>query len=247
MYIGLKDKDRLVSFDVKSLFTRVPVDEALGVILTELNEDDDLEDRTMLTPTEVVRLVEICLRSTSFQYNNIYYEQIEGTAMGSPLSPVIANLYMDFFEKLAIDTTPLKPKMWKRYVDNTFVVWEHGLESELTSFLEHLNSLRRSIQFTCEVEEGGKLPFLDVRLVRNGSSLETSVYRKKTHTDRYLHYNSHHHPRVKVGRVKTLKDRASRICQSSKLRGEISRLQEVFEDNGYPTAVKSGRFYRGGS
>ena len=209
----------------------------MGVILTELNKDDDLEDRTMLTSTEVVRLVEICLRSTSFQYNNIYYEQIEGTAMGSPLSPVIANLYMEFFEKLAIEKTPLKPKMWKRYVDDTFVVWEHGLESELTSFLEHLNSLRPSIQFTCEVEEGGKLPFLDVQLVRNGSSLETSVYRKKTHTDRYLHYNSHHHPRVKVGIVKTLKDRASRICQSSKLRGEISRLQEVFEDNVYPTAV----------
>ena len=98
--------------------------------------------------------------------------------------------------------------MWKRYVDDTFVVWEHGLESELTSFLEHLNSLRPSIQFTCEVEEGGKLPFLDVQSVRNGSSLETSVYRKKTHTDRYLHYNSHHHPRVKVGIVKTFKDRA---------------------------------------
>ena len=202
--IGLEDKDRLVSFDVKSLFTRVPVDEALGVILTELNKDDDLEDRTMLTLTVVVRLVEISLRSTSFQYNNIYYEQREGTAMGLPLSPVIANLYMEFFEKLGIDTTPLKPKMWKRYIDDTFVVWEHGLESELTSFLEHLNSFRPSIQFTCEVEEGSKLP---VQLVRNGSSLETRVYRKKTHTDRYLHYNSHHHPRVNVGTVKTLKDR----------------------------------------
>ena len=67
---------------------------------------------------------------------------------------------MKFFEKLAIDTTQLKPKMWKRYVDDTFLVWENGLESELTSFLEHLNSLRPSIQFTCEVEEGGKLPFL---------------------------------------------------------------------------------------
>ena len=72
----------------------------------------------------------------------------------------------------------------------------------LHRFLEHLNSLLFSIQFTCEVEEGGKLPFLDVQLVRNGSSLETSVYRKI----RYLHYNSHHHPRVKVGIMKTLKD-----------------------------------------
>ena len=74
-------------------------------------------------------------------------------------------------------------------------------------------NLQPSIQFTCEVEEDGKLPFLDIQLVGNGSSLETSVYGKKTHTDRYLHYNSHHHPRVKVGIVKTLKDRASRIVK----------------------------------
>ena len=59
-----------MSFDVKSLFTRVPVDEALKVFLTERNKDNDLVDRTMLIPTEVVRLVEIWLRSTSFQYSN---------------------------------------------------------------------------------------------------------------------------------------------------------------------------------
>ena len=100
-------------------------------------------------------------------------------------------------ENLAIYTTPLKPKMWKRYVDNAFLVWEHGQESEFTLFLEHLNSLRPIVfnLLVIKVEEGGKLPFLDVQLIRNGSSL----------TGRYLHYNSHHHPRVKVGIVKTLR------------------------------------------
>ena len=52
-------------------------------------------------------------------------------------------------DKLAIDTTPLKPKLWKRYVDDTFVVWEHGLESELTLFLEHLNGVIYNIPCTC--------------------------------------------------------------------------------------------------
>ena len=66
---------------------------------------------------------------------------------------------MEFFEKVAISTTPLKPTTWKRYVDDTLVIWEHGLESELILFLEHHSTLRPSIQFTCEVEEGGKLPF----------------------------------------------------------------------------------------
>jgi hypothetical protein len=84
-----------------------------------------------------------------------------GVAMGSPLSPIVANLFMENFEERALNTYPLKPKRWKRYVDDTNVVWPHGRD-ELNKFLEHLNNLSDDIKFTMELEENNNIPFLDV-------------------------------------------------------------------------------------
>ena len=86
--------------------------------------------------------------------------------MGSPLSPILANLFMEEFEEEAIDTTRTKPALWLRYVDDTFVLWRHG-KDKLKPFLTHLNSRRPSITFTMEIEEEGRLPFLDTEVVRN--------------------------------------------------------------------------------
>ena len=191
--VTITDNDLLVSFDVKSLFTQIPIDDALVIIAEKVQNDDTLIERTTLSATTVCELVEECLRSTYFQYRQSYWEQTEGSPMGSPLSPIIANLYMEAFEQKAIRLATDKPKLWFRYVDDTFVIWQHNLEC-LDNFHKHLNSLNNSIEFTMETEKNRKLPFLDVMVTKDKQTLTTSVYRKITHTDRYLHYNSHHHP-----------------------------------------------------
>ena len=79
-------------------------------------------------------------------------------------------------------------------------------------FLEHLNKVRPSIKFTVELEKDGKLPFLDCLLeVGNDGKILSTVYRKQTHTDRYLNYRSHHPIHVKRGAIKSLYDRATRV------------------------------------
>ena len=131
--------------------------------------------------------------------------------MGSPLSPVIANIYMEDFEAKALNSFPLTPEEWKRYVNDIFAKWRHG-RVLLEDFLAHLNSLSEHIKFTMEMEEEGKLAFLDVLLTKKvDGSLGYQVYRKNTHTDRYVHANSHHHPDQKVGAIQTLSCRAKRI------------------------------------
>ena len=144
--------------------------------------------------------------------SSAYYEQLEGAAMGSPVSSIVADLYMEFFEALAISTAPTRLRLSKRYVDDTFCIWTKGEEHE---FLNHLNSLRPTIQFTMELESDGSISFLDCELHRdtNGRMI-SKVYRKKTHTDRYLHFQSHHPVHVKRGVVRSLFDRVNRVTTS---------------------------------
>ena len=225
--------EMLVSFDVSSLFTNVPIDEAVRVIRGRLQEDETLEDRTTLSPDRVAELLEVCLRSTYFSYNGNFYEQREGAAMGSPVSAVVANLYMEFFEELALASAPAKPRLWKRYVDDTCCILKKDTAEEL---LNHLNSVRPTIKFTVELEKDGTLPFLDTLLRRkDDGSLDITVYRKPTHTDRYLHFQSHHPTHVRRGLVRCLYDRARSITTSEEgLQKEEHHLAGVLKQNGYP-------------
>ena len=101
--LRVEEDEMLVSFDVSSLFTNVPIDEAVQVIHDRLRRDETLVDRTTLSPDRVAELLETCLKSTYFCYGGEFYEQREGAAMGSPISAVVANLYMEFFEELALE------------------------------------------------------------------------------------------------------------------------------------------------
>ena len=118
----------------------------------------------------------------------------------------------------------------------TLVIWQHGLD-KLELFRQHLNSISNPIKFTMEIENNGQLPFLDVPVNRTDDTMTTSVYRKKTHTDRYLHYNSNHHPHVKSGIISCLQQRACNICSKEDLKPELRRLEKTFNSNSYPPRV----------
>jgi len=153
--------------------------------------------------------------------------------MGSPLSPVIANFYMEDFENRALQLATYRPTCWYRYVDDTFVSWPHGLD-RLQEFLQHINGLHKKIQFTMEIEEGGHLPFLDVDVYRrNDGSLGHKVYSKPTHTNLYLQQSSHHHPANKQSVLTSLIQRARTLCDQDSLPQELEFLTSVLKMNGY--------------
>ncbi|KAL9965123.1 hypothetical protein ACROYT_G028877 [Oculina patagonica] len=201
--------------------------------LWKLKNDPSLADRTTLTPSQITDLLNFVLRSTYFQYNGSIYEQREGAAMGSPVSAVVANLYMESFEEQAITSSSYKPKIWKRYADDTFTILDRG---SVDSFLQHLNNQQPSIRFTMETENDCKIAFLDTTVSREPDGrLTTSVYRKPTHTDQYLAYDSHHPQSVKRGIVKCLYDRAKRlVTKPSVISKEKKHLSSVLVSNGYP-------------
>ena len=118
-----------------------------------------------------------------------FYKQLQGTAMGSPISPVIANIYMEYFESLAIPLSPTLIKWWFRYIDD---VHNATRKDQVNQLQEHLNSIDPHIKFTVELWGTDGLPFLDALTKATPNSTESTVYRKPTHTDRYLDYNSNH-------------------------------------------------------
>ena len=234
--IHMTPQDQLVSFDIKNLFTEVPVEAALKVVEEKLTKDQTLRERANIPVPQLVELTNLCLRSTYFQLGEEFYEQLDGAAMGSPLSPVIANLYLEHLEETALQSACLKPKLWVRYVDDTFVIWPHGQE-ELQSFHNHLNQQHPRIQFKVEEEKDDKLPFLDVLVTNEEEKLLSSVYRKPTHTERYTPFHSHHHPRTVIGVMRCMRDRAHNICHPTKKEEEIDHLNQVFQMNGFPEAL----------
>ena len=159
----------MVSFDVVSLFTRVPVDDALLVIARLLQEDTTLTGRTSIPPNDLCALIQLCLEATYFHFRGTFYQQVQGAAMGSPLSPIVANLFMEDFERRALLTSPCMPRLWIRYVDDVFAVWPQK-DRTLKDFHLHLNKQHPSIQFTMEEEDDNKIAFLDV-LVRGRTPL----------------------------------------------------------------------------
>jgi hypothetical protein len=162
-------QDIMVSFNVVSLFTRVPIRETMSLLGQHFEEDIQKIFRHVLT-------------SSYFCFAGQFYKQIDGVAMGSPLTLVIANFYMDVFEEMALDWAPQKTLCWFRYVDDTFVIWPHGPD-RLKDFLDHLNGIHQNIQFTMETERDGHLPFMDIDIYRRADgSLGHRVYRKTTHT-----------------------------------------------------------------
>ena len=147
--------------------------------------------------------------------------------MGSPLSPIVANLYMENFEMRALNTAPLPPLMWKRFVDDTCVIIKAAQQQ---SFLKHINSIDKNIQFTSEEPRpDGAIPFLDILLTPGeDGKITTSVFRKPTHTDLYMQWDSNHAISAKYSVIGTLHHRANTISSSPELlQKEEQHLKKV--------------------
>ena len=154
---------------------------ALEVIKELLQKDDSWKSRTYLNASQVTTLLEFCLTTTYFKFRRQIYQQDHGCAMGLPFSLIIANLYMENFEVKAITSASHLPRIWMRYVDDTFVVID---KDRAQDFTDHINSFDPHIKFTNDPEREGCLPFLDTLVTRQADgSVKVSVYRKPTHTD----------------------------------------------------------------
>ena len=172
-----------------------------------------------------------------FSFNKKIYKQTNGVAMGSPLGPVIANIFMVHLEETMIPMLSEKMSSWFRYVDDTFTFIK---ENEIVSVQEALNSFHEDIKFTYETESDNTIAFLDVSVTRKTDrSFDTAVYRKKTDNSIYINWDAFATRQWKIGTLKGLFRRAFLVCSTdAALKKEISYLKHAFtKTNGYPSKI----------
>ena len=237
-HILAQDTDSfMVSFDVQSLFTNVPICETIDIILNKL----------FITPTSLVhnftraafkKLLELAVVDTHFVFNKKLYKQIDGMAMGSPLGPTFANIFMCYLEEQFLDQCPssFKPIFYKRYIDDTFVLFKD--KSHAALFLNYINHFHTNIKFTMETETNNKLAFLDILVSRFNGCYVTGIFRKSTFTGLGLNFFSHCPISFKLNSCRTLLHRAYNLCSNwNNVHEEISVLSTYFAKNCYPSHI----------
>ena len=179
---------------------------------------------------QITSLLEFCLTHTYFLFQGKYYEQVQGAAMGSPISPLIANIFMEEFEVQALSSFPHPPSLWLRFLDDTFVINRAEHSQDL---LQHINSQDPHIQFTVEQTQQDSLPFLDTLVtIQPDNTFSTTVYRKPTPTDQYLHWDSNHHITAKQSVFNALAHRAKTV--SSSLDKELEHIKTALQHCQFP-------------
>ena len=159
---------KIISFDVSSLFTMVPLDYTIDWTLKQIYDNNKIE--TKISRKDMENLLLLCTKNIHFTFGNNIYQQKDGVVMGYPLGPVLAGILMVHLERTFMLELDKFMKPWKRYADDAITYIKLDF---ITNVIDILNKFHENIKFTYEVEHNGKISFLDVLLMRsNGKLLE---------------------------------------------------------------------------
>ncbi|CAH8435813.1 unnamed protein product [Dicrocoelium dendriticum] len=221
---------QMFSLDVVSLFTNVPLEETIDylcefILLRNINVGIPLD--------RLRQLLLMCTRNIQFQFNGTLYRQIDGVAMGSPLGPLLADVFMSKLECNQLNESINSLVYYGRYVDDIFCIANNGMCVD--DLLAQFNTAHSNITFTIELERNDTLAFLDVQIKRaSDGSMRRRVHRKATWNGQYIHFASFVPISQKRNLVRCLTERARRICTDDTLSDELSFIRNVLERNGYP-------------
>ena len=241
-----KDSNKYVmaSFDFKSLFINIPLEEAINIATESLFPQNDVS-LLGLTSEVFRKLLQFAVKNVLFIFNNQLYQQIDGVAMGSPSGPTLANLFLCHHETKWLTNCPLefKPALYRRYIDDTFLLFKDA--SHIDKLLNYLNAQHSSIEFTSEIETNSMLNFLDITIAKINNSFETSVFRKKTFTGLGMKFDSFLPYQFKFNIIPCLIKRAYKICsEETAFNAELSYLQKYFTQYNFPANLVSKMFQK---
>ena len=201
----------MVLFDVKSLFANIPTTYTTNLILDSIFSNGCTSGNG-LNRIPLKKLIIWCTQNTTFEFNNKFYQQLDGVAMGSPIGSLMADVIMNHVVDKAFDLTPPshRPNFFCRNVDDCFAAFPNPVSINI--FLINLNNIHNQTQFTKELEIHNSLTFLDVFVEKANSGIKTSTYHKSTKTNLLTKYKSFSPPPYERNLVNHLLQRSYSIC-----------------------------------
>ena len=232
--ITLQANECIASYDVSALFTFVLTEPAINIIRGKLELDQEFHLRTNMKVEQIISLLKFAYRphisSSRVGSLNSFKEQL----WGLPSAPLWPTSLWRPLRPWPLVQLSILPRIWKRYVDDTYMVIDSAKKEK---FLEHINNINPCIEFTMEDAKADEsIPFLDiVVMTQPDNTCLTSVYRKPTHTDLYLHWDSHHHLSAKFSVINILKYRAKTVWSNHHLlKEEEDHLNKALRRCKYP-------------
>ena len=230
-----KPEGIIASLDIESLFTNVPIDDTIDMILDETYNHPHLPP-PKIPPYILKELLNVCTKEAPFRCpkGNLYV-QVEGVAMGSPLGPVFANFYMGKLEKTLFSNSNIKPSIYARYVDDIFVQVKN--EEELKSLKELFQS-NSKLKFTFELSSQSKLPFLDILIEQRQNTFNTKVYHKPTDKGHCLNGESECVDKYKISVILSYLNRAYKVCKTwQEFHTETVHMKQRLINNNYTNTM----------
>ena len=200
----------MTSFDIDSLFTNLPLNETIELCIKKLFKGK--KKVKGMNKEQFKTLLEFAAKGSFFLFNGKFYVQDDGVAMGSPIAPAFANIFLCHWEEIWLKKCPkqFQPLYYRRFMDDTFVLFRS--QDDVKKFHKYIGSRHKNMSFTFEIENDNCLPFLDVLISRIGNTFSTSLYRKPTFSGHYSNFLSFMPIDYKKGLLFTLLYRGFTLC-----------------------------------
>ena len=224
----------MASLDVDALFTNIPLDETIDICVKKLFKTPDTLVKG-ISENDFCSSLNSATNDSFFTFNNKFCIQVGGAAMGSPLGPILANIFISHHQENWLNKCPIefKPCLYRRCVDDIFVLFELSESADL--FLKYMFSKHQNINFTVKQGNVGSLSSLGVKICRKNRKFVTSVYRKPIFSGVFTNYESFIPMYQKRGLLHTLLHRSFSICCDFKtFHFEIDHLKTILIKNYYP-------------
>lgn len=221
----------LISLDVVSLFTNIPKELVISAVHKRWAK---IKKFTNLPKDEFIVGLTMVLDECCFQFNGKFYRQVFGSPMGSPASPVFADLVLEILEEEVIPKLRFRLPFYWRFVDDIITAVPADKVNEVK---DAFNKYNKNIQFTVESEKDNRISFLEVLCIRDGRSIKTDWYHKDTWSGRYLNFKSHLPSTYKRNTVTLLTQKIFLLSEPEFYDKNLDLLRETLKRNLYPSGL----------